>query len=243
MPSAGQQSLAEGHDVGTDGLSSEARRLIGLVPQELSAPMRSRRSWRRSRFSRGLFGKSGHDAAYDRAASCATCHCGSKRDSRRSCTLSGGMKRRVHDCQGAVARAATSCFSMSRPRALTSSCAATCGSDSAQAARGRRDDCSDNALHRRSRGDGGPGGRDQQGQACILVERQGRADAPKLGKSRASDLHAGPEADDDAAGRAGSPGTWSCPPTAASWRQLRYDVRRAMPNARACPSLLQRSWM
>ena len=79
------------------------------------------------------------------------------------------------DRQGAVARAAASCSSTSRPPASTSSCAGTCGRWCAGCAR-RRHHHPDHALHRGGRGDGRPHRRHQQGRDHP-GRGQGRADA------------------------------------------------------------------
>ena len=81
--------LAEGHDVGTQ--YREARRLIGLVPQELSTDA-FETVMATVRFSRGLFGKRPDSALIERILRDLSLW--ERRDSRIM-TLSGGMKRRV----------------------------------------------------------------------------------------------------------------------------------------------------
>jgi ABC-2 type transport system ATP-binding protein len=81
--------LAEGHDVRTQ--YREARRLIGLVPQELSTDA-FETVMATVRFSRGLFGKAADASLIERILRDLSLW--ERRDSRIM-TLSGGMKRRV----------------------------------------------------------------------------------------------------------------------------------------------------
>ena len=81
--------LAEGYDVGAQ--YREARRLIGLVPQELSTDA-FETVMATVRFSRGLFGKRLDAALIERILRDLSLW--ERRDSRIM-TLSGGMKRRV----------------------------------------------------------------------------------------------------------------------------------------------------
>ena len=87
-PSAGQASVG-GHDI-ISGYR-EARRLIGLVPQEVALEP-FERVMNTVRFSRGLFGKSRDDALIERVLRQLSLW--DKRDARIM-ELSGGMKRRV----------------------------------------------------------------------------------------------------------------------------------------------------
>ena len=70
-----------------------------------------------------------------------------------------------HDREGARRTSRASCSSTSRPRASTSSCAATCGRSCGGLRDQRRHDHPDHALHRRGRGDGRPHRRDQPRRA------------------------------------------------------------------------------
>ena len=78
-----------GHDIGSDYRA--ARRLIGLVPQEITIEP-FERVIRTIRFSRGLFGKPHNDAYIEQVLRSLSLW--DKRDSR-NVDLSGGMKRRV----------------------------------------------------------------------------------------------------------------------------------------------------
>jgi len=87
-PSAGQVTVG-GHDIATDYRA--ARRLIGLVPQEITIePFETVQNT--VRFSRGLFGKSRDDAHLESVLRALSLW--DKRTSR-NVELSGGMKRRV----------------------------------------------------------------------------------------------------------------------------------------------------
>ncbi|WP_419809819.1 ABC transporter ATP-binding protein [Sphingomonas sp.] len=88
VPSAGSITVA-GHDALTD--AKAARRLIGLVPQELSVDM-FETVLATVRFSRRLFGHSGHDAHIEQVLRDLSLW--DKRDAKIM-ELSGGMKRRV----------------------------------------------------------------------------------------------------------------------------------------------------
>ncbi len=81
--------LADGHDIATDYLA--ARRLIGLVPQELTTDA-FETVWATTTFSRGLFGLKPNPAHIERVLRDLSLW--DKKDSRIM-TLSGGMKRRV----------------------------------------------------------------------------------------------------------------------------------------------------
>ncbi len=87
-PSAGQV-LVDGHDIAADYRA--ARRLIGLVPQEISLDIFTT-VWNTVCFSRGLFGARPDDAYIERLLRDLSLW--DKRD-RRVIELSGGMKRRV----------------------------------------------------------------------------------------------------------------------------------------------------
>ena len=87
-PSAGTITIA-GHDALTD--YKAARRMIGLVPQELSVDM-FETVGATVRFSRRLFGKSGHSAYIEQVLRDLSLW--DKRDAKIM-ELSGGMKRRV----------------------------------------------------------------------------------------------------------------------------------------------------
>ena len=88
MPTAGRIEVG-GHDVVTDYRA--ARRLIGLVPQEITIEP-FERVMNTVRFSRGLFGKAPDDAHLESVLRQLTLW--DKRDSK-CIELSGGMKRRV----------------------------------------------------------------------------------------------------------------------------------------------------
>ncbi|MEO7852748.1 MAG: ABC transporter ATP-binding protein [Rubrivivax sp.] len=79
----------DGHDIGRDWRA--ARRLIGLVPQEISTDT-FETVWNTVRFSRGLFGCASDDAHIERVLRALSLW--DKKDSTIR-TLSGGMKRRV----------------------------------------------------------------------------------------------------------------------------------------------------
>ena len=98
-PSAGTVAV-DGHDIITDYRA--ARSLIGLVPQELHTDM-FETVWATTTFSRGLFGKR-HDPGYVEKV-LRQLSLWDRKDSKIM-TLSGGMKRRGADRQGAGARAA-----------------------------------------------------------------------------------------------------------------------------------------
>lgn len=87
-PSEGAVSVG-GHDIVRDYRA--ARRLIGLVPQELTSDA-FETVWNTVRFTRGLFGKASDPALLERILRALSLW--DKRDSRLI-TLSGGMKRRV----------------------------------------------------------------------------------------------------------------------------------------------------
>jgi ABC-2 type transport system ATP-binding protein len=87
-PSSGAVSVA-GHDIDTD--FREARRLIGLVPQEVALePFEN--VFNTVRFSRGLFGKGRDDAAIETILRRLSLW--DKKDNQLN-ELSGGMRRRV----------------------------------------------------------------------------------------------------------------------------------------------------
>ena len=88
VPSSGTITF-DGHDVGRD--FREARRRIGLVPQELSTDM-FERVISTVRFSRGLFGRRRDDALVEQVLRDLSLW--DKRDAKIM-ELSGGMKRRV----------------------------------------------------------------------------------------------------------------------------------------------------
>ncbi|WP_027172806.1 ABC transporter ATP-binding protein [Methylobacterium sp. 10] len=79
----------DGHDIGAD--YREARRAIGLVPQELTTDA-FETVWDTTSFSRGLFGMKSDPAHIERVLRDLSLW--DKKDSRIM-TLSGGMKRRV----------------------------------------------------------------------------------------------------------------------------------------------------
>ncbi len=81
--------LAGGHDVVRDYRA--ARRLIGLVPQELSVDM-FETVWATVKYSRGLFGRAPDDAHLERVLRQLSLW---DKKSAQIRTLSGGMKRRV----------------------------------------------------------------------------------------------------------------------------------------------------
>ena len=112
----------DGHDIITDYRA--ARSMIGLVPQELTTDA-FESVWNTVSFSRGLFGKPAKPAHIEKVLKDLSLW--DKKDNK-IITLSGGMKRRAPDRQGAVARAARSCFSTSRQPASTWSYGRTCGS-------------------------------------------------------------------------------------------------------------------
>src|SRR6202165_782325 len=87
-PTAGRL-LADGHDVVRDYRA--ARRLIGLVPQELSTDA-FETVWATVNFSRGLFGKPKNAAYVEKVLKDLSLW--DKKDAKIM-TLSGGMKRRV----------------------------------------------------------------------------------------------------------------------------------------------------
>jgi ABC-2 type transport system ATP-binding protein len=81
--------VADGHDIRAE--AREARRRIGLVPQELTTDA-FETVWATVRFSRGLFGCAPDDALLERVLKRLSLW--EKKDSKIM-TLSGGMKRRV----------------------------------------------------------------------------------------------------------------------------------------------------
>jgi ABC-2 type transport system ATP-binding protein len=87
-PSSGEVRV-DGHDIRRDYRA--ARRLIGLVPQELTAET-FETVWASVNFSRGLFGKGPNPAYLEKVLRDLSLW--NKKDSR-ILTLSGGMKRRV----------------------------------------------------------------------------------------------------------------------------------------------------
>ena len=90
----------DGHDINRDYRA--ARSLIGLVPQELTIDA-FETVWATVNYSRGLFGKPANQAFVEKVLRDLSLW--DKKDAK-SITLSGGMKRRRDDRQGAVARAA-----------------------------------------------------------------------------------------------------------------------------------------
>ncbi len=87
-PSAGSVSVG-GFDIGSE--YRKARRLIGLVPQEITIePFET--VWNTTRFSRGLFGLPKDDAHIEKVLRSLSLW--DKKDAR-NVELSGGMKRRV----------------------------------------------------------------------------------------------------------------------------------------------------
>jgi len=87
-PSSGEVSVA-GHDI--ISAYREARRLIGLVPQELHTDM-FETPWSTACFSRGLFGLPSDPAHIERVLRDLSLW---EKRNARIMTLSGGMKRRV----------------------------------------------------------------------------------------------------------------------------------------------------
>jgi ABC-2 type transport system ATP-binding protein len=87
-PTSGTVTVG-GHDITRD--FREARKMIGLVPQEIALDIFST-PWRTTRFSRGLFGKPPNDAHIEKVLRDLSLW-----DKRASkvIALSGGMKRRV----------------------------------------------------------------------------------------------------------------------------------------------------
>jgi ABC-2 type transport system ATP-binding protein len=81
--------LADGHDIQKDARA--ARRIIGLVPQELTTDA-FETVWSTVSFSRGLFGRGKNPAHIERVLKQLSLW--DKKDSKIM-TLSGGMKRRV----------------------------------------------------------------------------------------------------------------------------------------------------
>ena len=126
-PSAGTITVA-GHDALRD--YREARSRIGLVPQELSVDM-FETVLATVRFSRRLFGKSGHDDYLEQLLKDLTLW--DKRDAKIM-ELSGGMKRRVLIAKALEPRARHPVPRRTHRRASTWRCAATCGSWSASCA-------------------------------------------------------------------------------------------------------------
>ncbi len=111
----------------------EARKRIGLVPQELAFDM-FEKVGRAVAYSRGMFGSPADPARIEEVLRSLSLW--DKRDSRIR-DLSGGMKRRVMIAK-ALATIPTCCSSTSRPPASTSSCAATCGTRSTSCAQRAR---------------------------------------------------------------------------------------------------------
>ena len=120
-PTAGTV-VADGHDIAAR-LPRRALARSAWCRRSCSTDM-FETVWATVSFSRGLFGRAPNPAHIEQVLRDLSLW--DKRKDRIM-TLSGGMKRRVHDRQGARARAARSCSSTSRPPASTSSCAATCG--------------------------------------------------------------------------------------------------------------------
>ncbi len=86
---------------GHDNVSAfrEARKLIGLVPQELSLPI-FETVWDTVSFSRSLFGREKNPAYIESILKKLSLW--DKKDAK-IVALSGGMKRRVSDCKSTVA--------------------------------------------------------------------------------------------------------------------------------------------
>ena len=119
-PSSGEVRV-DGHDIARDYRAARSR--IGLVPQELTTDA-FETVWATVNFSRGLFGRARDPGLIEKLL--------------RDLSLWDQARKPDHDPfgrneaagddrQGAVARAATSCFSTSRRRAWTWSCGGTCG--------------------------------------------------------------------------------------------------------------------
>ena len=98
VKASGGTVRVDGHDIARDFRA--ARSKIGLVPQELTTDA-FETVWATVSFSRGLFGKSPKPAHIESVLRDLSLW--DKRDSK-IVTLSGGMKRRVHDRQSAVAQ-------------------------------------------------------------------------------------------------------------------------------------------
>ena len=174
--------LVDGHDIAADYRA--ARSLIGLVPQELTTEA-FETVWNTVSFSRGLFGKPANPAHIEKVLRDLSLW--DKKDNAIR-TLSGGMKRRL-----LIAKALSH-----EPQVLfldepTAGVDVTLRQEMWQlvrvAARNRRHHHPHHALHRRGRGDGRPGRRDQQGR-----------DHPG-GRQGGADAQAGPQAADAATGR------------------------------------------
>ena len=195
----------DGHDIVSDYRA--ARSMIGLVPQELTTDA-FETVWATVSFSRGLFGKRANPAHIEKVLKDLSLW--DKKDSKIM-TLSGGMKRRLliakalsHEPQILFLDEPTAGVDVELRRDMWQLVRTPQG--------GRRHHHSDHALHRRGRGDGRPGRRDQQGRDHP-GRRQGRAHA-----------QAGQEAVDAAPAehpgrrfRRRSPATtWSCRATAAN---------------------------
>jgi ABC-2 type transport system ATP-binding protein len=88
IPTSGTVSVG-GHDINKDYRA--ARRLIGLVPQELTADM-FETVWATVSFSRGLFGKWPNPAHIEKVLKALALW---DKEGSKLMTLSGGMKRRV----------------------------------------------------------------------------------------------------------------------------------------------------
>jgi ABC-2 type transport system ATP-binding protein len=88
IPTSGTVSVG-GHDINKDYRA--ARRLIGLVPQELTADM-FETIWATVSFSRGLFGKWPNPAHIEKVLKALALW---DKEGSKLMTLSGGMKRRV----------------------------------------------------------------------------------------------------------------------------------------------------